>query len=243
MVYPEPNHRAVTFWYVPLEIVQILSQPIKLYAVPESTYCARVRLVLELKSLEYTEERLPGGTYRSEDYRRLVPAGSVPAIEIGGTIIHDSDAIAELLEDLFPEPKMRPGNPFERAFLKSVTRFHDTRLEPALRALFPLVGNPEDVHRAAGLAGALNEHLDRLDRIINPGPYLGGTSVSLADCAYATTLFMIEDITSCMNLDIQLSQKIHDWHAALHGTDSVREVIDQNRAAIATWIDSKRPSA
>jgi len=223
--------------------VQILPETIKLYAVPESTYCARVRLVLELKSLEYTEERPPGGTYRSEDYRRLVPAGSVPAIEIDGTIIHDSDAIVELLEDLFPEPRMRPGDPFKRAFLKSVTRFHDTRLEPALRMLFPLVGNPEKMQSAAILVDGMNEHLERLDRLIDPRPYLGGEALSLADCAYATTLFMIEDITSCMNLDVRFFQKIYDWRGALYETDTVREVIDRNRAAIAVWTDSKRSSA
>ena len=220
-----------------------MPETIKLYAVPESTYCARVRLVLELKSLEYTEERPPGGTYRSEDYRRLVPAGSVPAIEIDGTIIHDSDAIVELLEDLFPEPRMRPGDPFKRAFLKSVTRFHDTRLEPALRMLFPLVGNPEKMQSAAILVDGMNEHLERLDRLIDPRPYLGGEALSLADCAYATTLFMIEDITSCMNLDVRFFQKIHDWRGALYETDTVREVIDRNRAAIAVWTDSKRSSA
>ncbi len=219
--------------------MQILSQPITLYAVPESTYCARVRLVLELKSVDYTEERPPGGTYQSEDYRRLVAAGSVPAIKINGTILHDSDAIVELLEDLFPEPAMRCADPFERAFLKSVTRFHDTRLEPVLRSLFPLVGNPEKKHRAALVVDAMNGHLERLDRLINPQPYLGGEALSLADCAYATTLFMMEDLTSCMNLEVKCSEKIHHWRNALHHTDTVREIVDQNRSAIAKWITSK----
>ena len=207
--------------------------------MPESTYCARVRLVLELKSVDYTEERPPGGTYRSEDYRRLVAAGSVPAIKINGTILHDSDAIVELLEDLFPKPAMRPNDPLERAFLKSVTRFHDTRLEPALRSLFPMVGNSDKTHSAALAVDAMNGHLERLDRLISPQPYLGGEVLSLADCAYATTLFMMEDIASCMNLEIRFSEKIHHWRSALHHTNTVREIINQNRAAIADWIASK----
>ena len=207
--------------------------------MPESTYCARVRLVLELKSVDYTEERPPGGTYRSEDYRRLVAAGSVPAIKINGTILHDSDAIVELLEDLFPKPAMRPDDPLERAFLKSVTRFHDTRLEPALRSLFPMVGNSDKTQSNALLVDAMNGHLERLDRLISPRPYLGGEALSLADCAYATTLFMMEDIASCMNLEIRFSEKIHHWRNALHHTDTVREIINQNRAAIADWIASK----
>ena len=207
--------------------------------MPESTYCARVRLVLELKSVDYTEERPPGGTYRSEDYRRLVAAGSVPAIKINSTILHDSDAIVELLEDLFPKPAMRPNDPLERAFLKSVTRFHDTRLEPALRSLFPMVGNSDKTQSAALAVDAMNGHLERLDRLISPRPYLGGEALSLADCAYATTLFMMEDIASCMNLEVKCSEKIHHWRNALHHTDTVREIINQNRAAIADWIASK----
>ena len=216
-----------------------MSQPITLYAVPESTYCARVRLVLELKSIEYIEERPAGGTYRSKDYRRLVPAGSVPAININGRILHDSDAIVELLEDLFGEPKLRPDDPLERAFLKSITRFHDTRLEPALRTLFPLVGDSDRVQHAEQSVEMMNGHLDRLDVLVDPTPYLGGGTLSLADCAFATTLFMMEDIALSLGLEPRISQKISDWRSALYETDVVHQIIDQNRAAIAAWVATK----
>ena len=216
-----------------------MSQPITLYAVPESTYCARVRLVLELKSIEYIEERPAGGTYRSKDYRRLVPAGSVPAININGRILHDSDAIVELLEDLFGEPKLRPDDPLERAILKSITRFHDTRLEPALRTLFPLVGDSDKVQHAEQSVEVMNGHLDRLDALVDSTPYLGGETLSLADCAFATTLFMMEDIALSMGLEPRISQKISDWRSALYETDVVHQIIDQNRAAIAAWVATK----
>ncbi len=216
-----------------------MSQPITLYAVPESTYCARVRLVLELKSIEYIEERPAGGTYRSEDYRRLVPAGSVPAININGRILHDSDAIVELLEDLFGEPKLRPDDPLERAFLKSITRFHDTRIEPALRTLFPLVGDSDNVQHAEQSVEVMNGHLDRLNVLVDSAPYLGGEALSLADCAYATTLFMMEDIANSMGLAPRISQKLIDWRNALYETDVVHQIIDQNRAAIAAWVATK----
>ncbi len=216
-----------------------MSESITLYAVPESTYCARVRLVLELKSIEYTEERPAGGSYKSEDYRRLVPAGSVPAININGRILHDSDAIVELLEDLFGEPKLRPADPLDRAILKSITRFHDTRLEPALRTLFPLVGHSEKFEDAKASIEMMNEHLDRLDVLVNPRPYLGGETLSLADCAYATTLFMMTDIANTMSLSPRVSQKISGWRNTLYATDVVRQIIDQNRAAIAAWITTK----
>ena len=198
-----------------------------------------MRLVLELKSIEYIEERPAGGTYRSKDYRRLVPAGSVPAININGRILHDSDAIVELLEDLFGEPKLRPDDPLERAILKSITRFHDTRLEPALRTLFPLVGDSDKVQHAEQSVEVMNGHLDRLDALVDSTPYLGGETLSLTDCAYATTLFMMEDIANSMGLAPRISQKISDWRSALYETDVVHQIIDQNRAAIAAWVATK----
>ncbi|MGB1446821.1 MAG: glutathione S-transferase family protein, partial [Arenicellales bacterium] len=130
-------------------------------------------------------------------------------------------------------------DPLDRAILKSITRFHDTRLEPALRTLFPSVGNSGQIKVAKESVAVMNEHLDRLDVLVNPRPYLGGETLSLADCAYATTLFMMEDIANSMGLSPRVSQKISGWRNTLYATDVVRQIIDQNRAAIAAWIATK----
>ena len=69
------------------------------YAHPLSTYCAKVRIVLKLKSIDFKEHIPPGGSYNSNASHELVAAGSVPAIQDKSFVIHDSDAIVEYLED------------------------------------------------------------------------------------------------------------------------------------------------
>jgi hypothetical protein len=49
---------------------------ITLYGVPVSAFVAKVRIVLDMKGMTYTETAPPGG-YGSPAYRALVPAGSV----------------------------------------------------------------------------------------------------------------------------------------------------------------------
>ena len=50
---------------------------------------------------------------------------------------------------------------------------------------------------------------------------------------------MMEDIALSMGLEPRISQKIIDWRDALHETDVVHQIIDQNRTAIAAWIATK----
>ncbi|MEO1115842.1 MAG: glutathione S-transferase N-terminal domain-containing protein, partial [Pseudomonadota bacterium] len=96
----------------------------KLYAIPVSLYCAKLRIVLRHKNLTWEEVTPPGG-YGSETYKDLVPGGSLPALDHDGHLLSDSEAIAEYLNELQPEPDMLPGDILERARLRERSRFHD----------------------------------------------------------------------------------------------------------------------
>ena len=196
-----------------------------------------------MKSVDFEESLPPGGSYNTAEYRTLIAAGSVPAIVSGGFRLHDSDAISEFLEEQYPEPAMWPDNMQKRAVLRSISRFHDTRLEPALRALFPMVGQ-SSVSREK-IASAINgivECLKRLDSLVEPSPYLNGDRLSLADCVYPTTLFMLEDIVNALNQKIALPRKISNWQKALYENLIVRRVVDDNRDAISVWVQKKKLS-
>ena len=141
------------------------------YAHPLSTYCAKVRIILKLKTIDFVEQLPLGGSYHSNAYHKLIAAGSVPAIQDGSFVLHDSDAIAEYLEDCYPLPAMRASDPQQRAYHRSVARYHDTRLEPALRALFGLIGDT-DTNRADAAVSVLTDCLSRLVNLVDPAPYL-----------------------------------------------------------------------
>ena len=111
---------------------------ITLYAIPMSSYCAKTRILLRHKGIAHRELPPPGG-YGSEEYRRIVPSGNLPTLVHDGLMIADSEAIAEYLEDRFPEPPALPRDPADRARVRERSRFNDTRLDPEVRKLFPHV--------------------------------------------------------------------------------------------------------
>lgn len=73
----------------------------------------RVRIVLNLKSIDYEYVAIP--SLGAPDYRAINPQGLMPALEIDGRFVAQSMAIIELIEDLFPTPSIFPADPMERA--------------------------------------------------------------------------------------------------------------------------------
>ena len=211
------------------------------YALPLSTYCAKVRIVLRKKSVEFEELVPPGGSYAATEYQQIVPAGSIPAIKNRNFVLHDSDAIVEYLEDKYSTPSMRPTNIEQCARLRAISRFHDTRLEASVRALFPMVKKgmmtvaESEIQLAAD---RLFDDIFRLSRIISPRPFLNGDTISLADCAFPTTLWMAADLLESLGQKLRFPDVISDWLKNLQTDAIIDDEVTKNRLAIANWIAS-----
>lgn len=96
----------------------------KLYTYYRSSAAYRVRIALNLKGLEY--ESLSrhltrgGGEHRHSDYLAVNPQGLIPLLKDGQTMIAQSLAIIEYLEETHPEPPLLPRAPAERARVRSL---------------------------------------------------------------------------------------------------------------------------
>ena len=82
---------------------------ISIYSVPVALYCVKLRILLRQKGIPY-EERPPPGGYGSEEYRAIVPSGNLPAMIHDGFMLADSEAIAEYLNEAFPDVPMLPDD-------------------------------------------------------------------------------------------------------------------------------------
>jgi maleylacetoacetate isomerase len=97
---------------------------LRLYTYWRSSAAFRVRIALALKGLDY--ESIPrhllrdGGEHRRADYLALNPQGLVPALEHDGTVITQSLAICEYLEEVFPRPALLPSGPADRAVVRAM---------------------------------------------------------------------------------------------------------------------------
>jgi len=214
-----------------------------LYALPISVYSAKVRLALRIKGIDFEELSPPDG-YGSDNYRAIVASGTIPAIVTGQGALFESDAIIEYLEEEWPEPALMPGTALMRAQARAASGYHDTRVEPIVRSLFPYVGsvaqNHDEFTRAAAL---LTDRLSRLAQSHAPTPYLAGDHLSLADLGYPATLMMAARLLDHGGSKLELPTELHAWRTLLLTNDLIADQVASVEAALNTWIASKCEAA
>jgi len=163
-----------------------------------------MRLLMRFKRLTWDELPPPGG-YGSKAYKALVPAGSLPALQVGEQIIADSEAIAEYLEESVPLPPALPTDLMERAQVRALSRFHDTQLEPCVRALFSDIGQP---HPHAKALEQLQQRLQQLSRALALRPNI---QFCLADCGLIVTLEWVTVMYGSWQLPLPFTKIITDY--------------------------------
>ncbi len=205
-----------------------------IYAIPPSLYCAKLRIVLRHKNLDWREVPPPGG-YGSAEYKRIVPSGNLPAMLDGDLLIADSEAIAEYLEERYPEPPLLPQAVADRARMRERGRFHDTRLEPALRALFGSISpSSRDAALTARQSALLSERLGQLGRMLEAGPDL---CFGLGDCGYPITFAWIDALTSPLSLAIAWPESVAAYRARIEVEPAVAAELESYRPILRGWVD------
>lgn len=94
------------------------------YFRSSADYRTRIALRLKRAELERTFVHLRKGAHRGDSYRRINPAGLVPAIvrkdpEEGDGLLTQSLAIVEYLNDILPRPDLLPGDAWQRARIRA----------------------------------------------------------------------------------------------------------------------------
>src|SRR6185436_1044105 len=89
----------------------------KLYSYFRSSASYRVRIALHWKELkfEYVPVHLVKGDQLSAEFRKINPMAHVPALEHDGFLIAESVAIIQYLDDVFPEKRLLPTSPRDKA--------------------------------------------------------------------------------------------------------------------------------
>ncbi|MCW5773328.1 MAG: glutathione S-transferase N-terminal domain-containing protein [Rhodospirillaceae bacterium] len=209
-----------------------------LYATDVSLYSAKVAIGLAHKGVACERRLPPGGSYRAPEYRALVPAGTVPAIDDDGFVLSESDAILAYVEETRPGPSLLPGDAKARARARYASRIHDFRIEPRVRALFPFVGG--EAGRAGAAAAALREAMAGLEALIAPAPFAAGAAFSLGDCGWAPTFAVADGLLAALGeAPLAYPSAIAIWRDALAAVPAVRSVMLPYREALAAWIRSK----
>lgn len=107
---------------------------ILLYSYFRSSASYRVRIALHYKKIpfKYVPVHLVknGGEQFSAEYKKLNPQGQVPCLVINGKPISQSMAIIQYLEDICPEPRVFPTDPYEKAIVIQVCEAFNSGIQP-----------------------------------------------------------------------------------------------------------------
>jgi maleylacetoacetate isomerase len=172
---------------------------LKLYTYFRSSAAFRVRIALNLKGLAYEPEfvHLPKGEHRDASYARLNRQALLPTLDDGGTLLNQSLAIIEYLEETRPTPALLPKDPAGRARVRSLALLVACEIHPLnnLRTLQHLkreLGQNEEQIKAwyrHWIADGLAKLEAELAQTKGTGRYCHGDSPTLADCCLVPQIF------------------------------------------------------
>ena len=191
------------------------------------------------KGLEWTSIPPPGG-YGSDVYCKLVPSGTIPALDHDGFIVGESDAISEYLNELEPYPTMLPLEIQGRATSRALSRFHDTRIEPLIRAYFSQIPpGGRNIEFITENALLLEKRLNQLDKIATPKPLWSGCDLSLTDCGFVPSFAILRCLQAVLGFELTMPQALYNYETALCEHPSVSEEYNAYVQALESWAAAK----
>jgi GST-like protein len=161
-----------------------------------STNPQKVRLALEELGLayEYHHVDLYTGAQKTEEYREIHPRQKVPALEIDGAVVWESDACLAYLGDregrLWPTDVAK-ANALNWLFLEAGAFQDLASVFFFNRVVLRRIGKSPDSDRMAKAHHKLTKLFDLLAQPLEQQPYLLG-NFSLVDCAYAPWLPVLD---------------------------------------------------
>jgi glutathione S-transferase len=170
---------------------------ITLYDADRCPYCARVRIVLAEKGLEYEVVAIDLDDRPAWIYEKN-PLGRVPVLEEDDFVLAESAVIDEYLEERWPEPALWPADPGERALGRLLVH----RFDELSRPYYALRRGEE------GAREQLDAQLAGLAALLERQPFLSGREFGLADVAYVPWILRARER---MDVSLDPFPALADW--------------------------------
>jgi maleylpyruvate isomerase len=168
----------------------------KLYSFPYSSASYRVRIALHLKAVPFdlVTVDLRAKAQRRPEYRRVNPHGRVPALELDdGTVIAQSLAIIDYLEQTHPEPEVFPADPVTRARAWAVALAIAADIHPlnntSVLDYLGEAGGLDRTAREAWYAHWVRAGFAAVEQMIDGGRYCFGDRPTIADICLVPQVF------------------------------------------------------
>lgn len=201
----------------------------RLFHVPLSPFCRKVRLSLAEKKLEVelVEERY---WEQGAEFLRRNPAGKVPILKMDGKTLTESAAICEYIEERHPTPTLMPTDAEGRFEVRRLVTWFDDKFhhEVTSKLLYERVnkkvmgaGYPDSKAVKAG-AKAIKYHLDYMGWLLDLRRWLAGDQMTLADFAAAAHLSSLDYIS---DVDWNRNENVREWYSKIKSRPAFRSIL------------------
>jgi stringent starvation protein A len=185
---------------------------ITLYDADRCPYCARVRIALAEKGIEYETVEIDLDDRPSWIYEKN-PLGRVPVLEEHAFVLPESAVINEYLDERYPEPPLWPVDAAERA----LGRLLVFRFEQLSKPYYALRRDGD------GARERLDAELAKLNAILDAQSYLAGREFGLADIAYIPWIVRARDR---MSVELGRFGALAEWLERLSERPAIAAELD-----------------
>ena len=219
----------------------------KIYDREGAPHPARVRIVLAAKNLEdqveFVSVDLLAAEQKQAAFLAMNPIGKIPVLELDdGTVISESTAITEYLDNLDGNPILTGKTPREKGLIHMMQRRVEMMLIDAVDDYFHYgtagLGPALRPWRAPEWSGAKEwgtrrgayaiANMPYFDDVLSTRPFLAGDTFSMADITLFAGL-MFADLIG-LPIDPQL-QPLHSWRREVSEIPAVKNRSGQNPPA------------
>lgn len=219
---------------------------IRLCGFPASNYYNKIKLVLLEKGIAFQEELV----YASQEGAMLAesPMGKVPFLRLPEGTLAESQAIAEYLEDVHPEPPLYPRDAYRRAKVRELIEVLELHLELPARRLYgeAFFGGKAADETKREVERLLAKGMRALGRIARFGPYMAGAEYTHADCAAIVHLPTVVGVTKAIYGTDPLATLVPDapgYLKAMFVRPASKTMNEARKAGLETFLAMRKSAA
>jgi glutathione S-transferase len=203
-----------------------MARSLQLVSFELCPYVDRSRIVLLEKDVPH-EVTFIDLSRKPDWFLAVSPLGRVPVLLVDGKPVFESMIINELIDELYPEPRLLPAEPIARAAARGWIVFANDAVFPVSYAAVVALAGGLSGDALARPLGELAAALGKLEAQVarSGGPWFGGSDFSLVDAAYAPFFRRWQTVEAWGQAEAQLVAglpAVSAWADALLARPSVR---------------------
>ncbi|WP_193172710.1 glutathione S-transferase family protein [Nisaea nitritireducens] len=204
-----------------------------LYHLWISPFCRKIRVSLGEKKIE-AETKVEQIWDRRPDFLAMNPDGTVPVfVDDDGTVVANSGAISEYLEETRPDVPLLPGDAAARAEIRRLVAWFDRKFNAEVTEMlvgeklmkrFLGTGEPSSAAIRAGHTN-IATHLGYIGFLAERRNWLAGDHFSLADIAAASHISAVDYIG---DVPWEKYPEAKEWYARVKSRPSFRPLLSDH---------------